>query len=108
MWFRKLFYLLWKFHCTLHYFYLTFFEVWFRIYRLENLHKNWQHFNFEEQGILDGVCLPEIFTSEPNLCLKVYDGNSGDMLTSKLAGQTKGKLWVAVISTPDTMKAYFC
>ena len=42
-------------------------------------------FNFEEQGLLDGVCLPEIFTSEPNLCLKVYDGNSGDMLTSKLA-----------------------
>ena len=38
-------------------------------------------FNFEKQGFLDGICLPEIFTSEPSLCLKFYDGNLGDTLT---------------------------
>ena len=31
------------------------------------------------------VFFPEIFTSEPNLCLRVYDGNLGDILTWKLA-----------------------
>ena len=56
-----------------------------RIYRVEVLYKNWQHFGFEKQGFLDGVCLLEIFTSETNLCLKVYDGNPGEMLTQKLA-----------------------
>ena len=61
----------------------TFFEVKvaIRIYRLEVLCKNWRHFNLEKQGFLDGVCLSKIFTLEPSLCLKVYDGNLGDMLT---------------------------
>ena len=35
----------------------------------------------KKKDFLDGVCLPEIFTSEPNLCLNVHDGNFGDMLT---------------------------
>ena len=48
---------------------------------IEVLYKNWRHFNFEKQVLLDGVCLPEIFTSEPNLCLKAFSGNLGDMLT---------------------------
>ena len=33
------------------------------------------------KAFLDDVHLPEIFTLESNLCLKVYDGNFGDMLT---------------------------
>ena len=37
----------------------------------------------KNKAFLDGVCLPEIFTSEPNLCLNVYYGNLGDMLTKK-------------------------
>ena len=37
--------------------------------------------NFEKQGFLDGGYLPQFFTSGPNLCLKVYDDNLGDMLT---------------------------
>ena len=45
------------------------------------LNKNWRHFNFEKQGFLNGGCLPDFFTSEPNLCLKVNDDNLGDMLT---------------------------
>ena len=52
------------------------------INRLEVLYKNWRHVNFEKQGFFDWVCLPEIFTSEPDLCLNVY-GNLGDMLTQK-------------------------
>ena len=40
---------------------------------------NWRHVMFEKQGFLDGVCLPEIFTSEPNLCLNVYNGNLEDI-----------------------------
>ena len=38
-------------------------------------------FNFEKEGFLDGVCLPEIFTSERNFYLKIYDGNLRDALT---------------------------
>ena len=34
-----------------------------------------------KKDFLDGVHLPEIFTLEINLCLKVYSGNLGDMLT---------------------------
>ena len=32
-------------------------------------------------AFLDGVRLPEIFTLEPNLRLKVHDGNLEDILT---------------------------
>ena len=32
-------------------------------------------------AFLDGFYLPEFFTLEPNLCLKVYEGYLGDMLT---------------------------
>ena len=39
------------------------------------------YLNFEKHGFLEGVCLPVIFTLEPNLCLKLDDDNLGDMLT---------------------------
>ena len=35
----------------------------------------------KNKAFLDGVRLPESFTLEPNLCLKVYDRNLGDMPT---------------------------
>ena len=35
----------------------------------------------KNNAFLDGIRLSEIFTLELNLCLKVYDGNLGDMLT---------------------------
>ena len=35
----------------------------------------------KNKTFLDGVRFPEIFTLEPNLCLKAYHGNLGDMLT---------------------------
>ena len=35
----------------------------------------------KSKAFLDGVCLPEIFTLEIKFCLKVYDGNLGDMVT---------------------------
>ena len=31
-------------------------------------------------SLMEFVCLPEIFTSKPNWCLKVYDSNLGDMM----------------------------
>ena len=35
----------------------------------------------KNKAFLDGVHLPEMFTLEINLCLKVFNGNVGDILT---------------------------
>ena len=39
----------------------------------------------KNRASLVGLVSLEIFISKPNLCLSVYDGNLGDMLTQKPA-----------------------
>ena len=58
------------------------------------LYKKWRHFKFEKEGFLDGVCLPEILTSEPNFCLKVHDDNLRDTLIEKLAALSYARLFL--------------
>ena len=88
VWFSMVFYLLWKFHRTSHSLYLTYFLRC-------NDHSGYKGLKFsirighililKNKVFLDEFRSPEIFTLDPNLCLKVYDGNLGDMLTQKLA-----------------------
>ena len=66
------FVLLWKFHGTLHSWVVD-------IFRGGNYHIGYTGWYIKAYH--DGVRLPEIFTWDPILCLKVGDGILGDMLT---------------------------